>query len=57
MRQFEQVAQLLASLDFEHIWAEATEIEKRTLLHEFVTAVEVHADHRTVQVRTLQHST
>jgi site-specific DNA recombinase len=49
--QFEQVAQLLASIDLDQIWEAATETERRTLLDEYISAVQVYGDHLEVEVR------
>ena len=49
--QFDHVVELLAELDWDAIWTEATDTEKRTLLDEFVPAVDVYADHLEVEVR------
>ena len=49
--QFEQVSELLASIDLDQIWEAATETERRTLLHEYISAVQVYGDHLEAEVR------
>jgi len=49
--QFEQVLTLLQNLDWDTIWEAATDTERRTLLDEFVTRIDVHPDHLEVIVR------
>lgn len=48
--RFEQVAELLESLDLDRIWEEATDTERRALLDELVQEVTVHGDHLEVSV-------
>ena len=48
--RFDQLAELLGTLDLDRIWDEATEIEQRTLLDELVQEVSVHDDHLEVVV-------
>ncbi|MEN0072112.1 MAG: hypothetical protein AAGC63_14115, partial [Propionicimonas sp.] len=48
--RFDQLADLLATLDLDQIWDEATETEQRTLLDELVHEVSVHDDHLEVAV-------
>ena len=49
--QFEQVSQLLANINLDQIWEAATETERRTLLDEYISAVQVYGDHLEVEVR------
>ncbi len=48
--RFDQVSELLASLDFDAIWERATETERRTLVEDLVDSVHIYPDHLTVQV-------
>lgn len=48
--KFEQVAALLASLDVEAVWKEATLDERRVLVHELVEEVALYPDHLEVTV-------
>ena len=44
-QRFEQVAELLASIDIDTIWNEADEKERRVLVEDLVDAVYIYADH------------
>ena len=48
--KFEEVAGLLASLDVEAVWKEATQDERRVLVHELVEEVALFPDHLEVTV-------
>ena len=48
--RFDQVSELLTSLDLETIWEHATEAERRTLVEDLVDSVHIYPDHLTVQV-------
>lgn len=50
VRKFEEVAALLAALDVEAIWKEATQDERRVLVHELVEEVALFPDHLEVVV-------
>lgn len=49
--QFERVAEILSSIDLDKIWEVATETERRILLDEYISAVQVFGDHLEVEVR------
>lgn len=49
-RKFDQVAQVLRELDFDRVWAEATDQERRVLVEELLESVTVHPDHLEVTV-------
>lgn len=49
-RRFEEVAALLASLDVEAVWKEASTEERRVLVHELVEEVSLFPDHLEVAV-------
>jgi site-specific DNA recombinase len=49
-RKFEEVAALLASLDIEAVWKEATQDERRVLVNELVEEVALFPDHLEVVV-------
>jgi len=48
--KFDQVAELLATMDLEAIWEEATHAERRTLVEDLVDSVCIYPDRITVQV-------
>jgi DNA invertase Pin-like site-specific DNA recombinase len=48
--RFDQVAALLDSLDFDTLWAHATEAERRTLLDELLNQVTVQPDRLVVEI-------
>lgn len=48
--RFEQVAALLASLDVEAVWKEASQEERRVLVHELLEEVALFPDHLEVAV-------
>jgi site-specific DNA recombinase len=48
--QFEVVAELLASMDVDQLWSEATEAEKKTLVQDLVDSICIYPDQLTVQV-------
>lgn len=48
--RFEQVVELLATLDLDRIWQEATDQERRTLVEELLDTLEVHPDRLVVGV-------
>jgi site-specific DNA recombinase len=48
--RFDQVAEVLAALDLDTIWDEATETERRTLVADLVDSVHFYPDQITVQV-------
>lgn len=50
LERFEEVAALLRELDLERLWAEATDVERRTLVEELVEAVVVCPDHLEVRI-------
>ena len=50
VERFDQVSELLTSLDLEAIWEHATEAERRTLVEDLVDSVHIYPDHLTVQV-------
>lgn len=50
VNRFDQVAAMLDDLDLDRLWDEATEQERRTLLDELVSHVEVFEDHLEVHV-------
>jgi site-specific DNA recombinase len=49
-KRFEEVARLLAEMDVEAIWAEATDEERRVLVEELVEAIAIFPDHLEVTV-------
>jgi hypothetical protein len=48
--QFEVVAELLASMDVDQLWSEATEAEKKTLVQDLADSICIYPDQLTVQV-------
>jgi len=48
--RFDQVSELLTSLDLESIWEHATDAERRTLVEDLVDSVHIYPDHLSVQV-------
>jgi len=48
--KFDEITEILASLDFDAIWAHATAAEQRTLVDDLVDAVRIFPDRLTVQV-------
>ena len=50
-QQFEQVAEIPSDIDLDQLWAAATDTERKALLDEYITGVDVHADHLEVEVR------
>lgn len=50
VEQFEQVAEILASLDVEEMWQEATPTERRLLIEEMLEEVAIFGDHLEVVV-------
>jgi site-specific DNA recombinase len=48
--KFDQVAELLAGMDVDRIWDEATPAERRTLVEDLVDSVRVYPDQITVEV-------
>jgi hypothetical protein len=49
---FDQVAELLATMDLEAIWNEATPAERRTLVEDLVDSVCIYPDRITVHGRS-----
>ena len=48
--RFEEVVELLASLDLDRLWEAATDQERRTLIEELLDCLEVHPDRLTVAI-------
>ena len=48
--EFELVTDLLASMDFDEIWNEASLVERRTLVEDLVDSIRIYPDRLTVQV-------
>ena len=49
-QHFEEVAQLLATLDVDKTWKAATEVERRVLIDEFIEEILVLPDYLDVKV-------
>jgi hypothetical protein len=49
-RRFDEVVELLASLDLDRLWHAATDQERRTLIEELLDCLEVHPDRLTVAI-------
>ena len=50
VNKFDQVAELLANLDFERLWEAASPSEQRTLVEDLVDSVRIYPDRITVEV-------
>lgn len=48
--RFEEVVELLQSLDLDRLWLAATDQERRTLIEELLDSLEVHPDRLTVAI-------
>lgn len=50
VQRFEEVKALLAALDVEAVWKEATQDERRVLVHELIEEVALFGDHLEIAV-------